>query len=192
MKVLSMCSLATIYWVVSNGMTGVGLRLGWCYGSLPSYIQALSSCELAFLVDLTVESVSYFRWVAWRPRTLSWTSLVSYHFLLSLLEETVECWWGNWSYCVLATSHDVVECYLPEKSHSRLCFKNLSASLENAGKLLFPCYLTVSHGEITNTAALFSSKPDVYVEVNIDGQASRRTEIIRKNASPKWEEIFTV
>jgi len=52
--------------------------------------------------------------------------------------------------------------------------------------------VTVSNAEITNTPALFSSKPDAYIELCIDGQASRRTEVIKKNSSPKWDDIFTV
>lgn len=50
----------------------------------------------------------------------------------------------------------------------------------------------VTTAEITNTAALFSSKPDAYVELTLDGQTARKTEIAKKTCSPKWDEIFTV
>lgn len=50
----------------------------------------------------------------------------------------------------------------------------------------------VTTAEITNTAALFSSKPDAYVELTLDGQAARRTEIAKKTCSPKWDDVFTM
>lgn len=53
-------------------------------------------------------------------------------------------------------------------------------------------YVSVTNAEITNTGAIFSSKPDAYLELIVDGQSARKTEVIRKSTSPRWDDIFTV
>lgn len=53
--------------------------------------------------------------------------------------------------------------------------------------------ISVACAEITNTAGLlYSSKPDAYVELTIDGQPARKTDFVKKSSSPKWEDVFTV
>ena len=56
--------------------------------------------------------------------------------------------------------------------------------------LLF-CF-PVHSAKLTAVGGLFSSKPDPYLELVVDGQPPRKTEVVRKNSAPKWDEQFTV
>lgn len=52
--------------------------------------------------------------------------------------------------------------------------------------------VTVKSAKILTTGGLFSSKPDPYLELSVDGQPPRKTDVSRKTVSPKWDEHFTV
>lgn len=52
--------------------------------------------------------------------------------------------------------------------------------------------VTIQSAKLTSTGGLFSSKPDPYLELIVDGQPPRKTEVARKTTSPKWDEHFTV
>ena len=51
---------------------------------------------------------------------------------------------------------------------------------------------TVQSSKLTSVGGLFSSKPDPYLELIVDSQPPRKTEIAKKTTTPKWDEHFTV
>ncbi|KAK7114006.1 E3 ubiquitin-protein ligase Su(dx)-like isoform X2 [Littorina saxatilis] len=52
--------------------------------------------------------------------------------------------------------------------------------------------VTVQSAKLTQVGGLFSTKPDPYLELIVDGQPPRKTEVVRKTTTPKWDEHFTV
>ncbi|XP_076448930.1 NEDD4-like E3 ubiquitin-protein ligase WWP2 [Babylonia areolata] len=52
--------------------------------------------------------------------------------------------------------------------------------------------ITILSAKLTAVGGLFSSKPDPYLELVVDGQPPRKTEVVKKTTTPKWEEHFTV
>ncbi|KAL8612403.1 hypothetical protein ACOMHN_008388 [Nucella lapillus] len=62
----------------------------------------------------------------------------------------------------------------------------------SSGSNLAQLQVTVVSAKLTSVGGLFSSKPDPYLELIVDGQPPRKTEVIRKSTTPKWDEHFTV
>ncbi|ELT92881.1 hypothetical protein CAPTEDRAFT_225074 [Capitella teleta] len=52
--------------------------------------------------------------------------------------------------------------------------------------------LGVSAAKLNSHGGVFSSKADPYLELSVDGQPPRKTEIIKKTWTPTWNEHFTV
>ncbi|KAL8604017.1 hypothetical protein ACOMHN_039061 [Nucella lapillus] len=52
--------------------------------------------------------------------------------------------------------------------------------------------ITIHSAKLTGVGGLFSSKPDPYLELVVDGQPPRKTEVVKKATTPKWDEHFTV
>lgn len=52
--------------------------------------------------------------------------------------------------------------------------------------------LTVTSAKLNTAGGLFSSKPDPYLELSVDGHSSRKTEVCRKTLTPKWDEQITI
>ncbi|KAK7504720.1 hypothetical protein BaRGS_00004206 [Batillaria attramentaria] len=52
--------------------------------------------------------------------------------------------------------------------------------------------VNIESAKLTAFGGLFSAKPDPYLELIVDGQPPRKTEVIRKSTNPKWDESFTV
>ena len=50
----------------------------------------------------------------------------------------------------------------------------------------------VSSAKLNSHGGVFSSKADPYLELSVDGQPPRKTEIIKKTWTPTWNEHFTV
>jgi Ca2+-dependent lipid-binding protein len=51
-------------------------------------------------------------------------------------------------------------------------------------------YFKVKCARFTPVGGFFNNKADIYAEMIIDGNPSRKTEIIRKTWSPVWNENF--
>ena len=51
-------------------------------------------------------------------------------------------------------------------------------------------FITVSKAKLSSSSGFF--KPDPYLELSIDDQPPRKTEVIKKTACPAWNEHFTV
>ncbi|BFZ19909.1 hypothetical protein BsWGS_22948 [Bradybaena similaris] len=66
------------------------------------------------------------------------------------------------------------------------------AQFVSATPQLSQLIVTVSSAKLSTSGSLFSSKPDPYLEVSVDGQPPRKTDVCRKTYSPKWDENFTV
>ncbi|XP_059140326.1 E3 ubiquitin-protein ligase Su(dx)-like [Physella acuta] len=52
--------------------------------------------------------------------------------------------------------------------------------------------IKVSSAKLNTAGGLFSSKPDPYLELSIDGGSARKTDVCRKTTTPKWDDQFTV
>ncbi|BFZ13158.1 hypothetical protein BsWGS_16197 [Bradybaena similaris] len=52
--------------------------------------------------------------------------------------------------------------------------------------------VTVASAKLSTSGGLFSSKPDPYLELSVDGQPPRKTDVCRKTLLPKWDEHFTI
>ncbi|XP_064610823.1 NEDD4-like E3 ubiquitin-protein ligase WWP1 [Liolophura sinensis] len=52
--------------------------------------------------------------------------------------------------------------------------------------------VTIQSAKLSSLGGLFSSKPDAFVELSVDGQPPRRTEVVKKSSTPKWDEHITV
>lgn len=52
--------------------------------------------------------------------------------------------------------------------------------------------VTVQSAKITASSGLLSSKPDTFVEISVDSQPPRKTDVAKKTSAPKWEEDFTL
>lgn len=52
--------------------------------------------------------------------------------------------------------------------------------------------VTIQSAKLTQVGGLFSTRPDPYLELIVDGQPPRKTEVVRKTTTPKWDEHFTV
>ncbi|XP_038068088.1 E3 ubiquitin-protein ligase Su(dx)-like [Patiria miniata] len=52
--------------------------------------------------------------------------------------------------------------------------------------------VTIRSAELRDTTNSFFSKGDPYVEMTVDGQPPRKTEVVKKTWNPSWEEHFTV
>ncbi len=50
--------------------------------------------------------------------------------------------------------------------------------------------IKVKGAKFTPHGGIFNTKADIYAEVIIDGNPSRKTEIARKTWSPEWNENF--
>jgi hypothetical protein len=50
----------------------------------------------------------------------------------------------------------------------------------------------VSNARLTSQGGLFTSKADPYLELSVDGQPPRKTEVIKKTWNPTWNDHFTV
>ena len=51
---------------------------------------------------------------------------------------------------------------------------------------------SVHTAKLTGSGGLFSSRPDCFLELSVDHQPPRKTEVCKKTSNPKWEEHFTV
>ena len=58
--------------------------------------------------------------------------------------------------------------------------------------LLYIYLLSVSNAKLTVSGGLFSSKADPYLQLSVDGQPPRKTEVAKKTWNPAWNEHFTV
>lgn len=61
-----------------------------------------------------------------------------------------------------------------------------------ASSTLSQLEVSIESAKLTSVGGLFSAKPDPYLELVVDGQPPRKTEVLRKTANPKWDESFTV
>lgn len=52
--------------------------------------------------------------------------------------------------------------------------------------------VTVQSAKLSTSGGLFSGHPDTFLELSVDQQPSRKTEVYKKSTSPKWDEHFTV
>ncbi|XP_052815238.1 E3 ubiquitin-protein ligase Su(dx)-like [Mya arenaria] len=52
--------------------------------------------------------------------------------------------------------------------------------------------ITVHSAKLVSGSGLFSGNPDTFLELSIDGQPPRKTEVCKKSTSPKWDEPFTI
>ena len=52
--------------------------------------------------------------------------------------------------------------------------------------------ITVKSAKLKDTGSGFFSKGDPYVEMTVDGQPPRKTEVVKKTWHPSWNEHFTV
>ncbi|GFO43496.1 nedd4-like e3 ubiquitin-protein ligase wwp1 [Plakobranchus ocellatus] len=66
------------------------------------------------------------------------------------------------------------------------------ASSPSSTPQLSQLIVTVSSAKLTGGGGLFTSKPDPYLELSVDGQPPRKTDVARKTTTPKWDEHFTV
>ncbi|KAL5022685.1 hypothetical protein ScPMuIL_001840 [Solemya velum] len=67
-----------------------------------------------------------------------------------------------------------------------------AASATAANTQFSQLQVTVQNAKLTSGSGLFSSKPDPFLELSVDGQPPRKTEVVKKTTSPKWDEHFTV
>ncbi|KAJ8313203.1 hypothetical protein KUTeg_009244 [Tegillarca granosa] len=67
-----------------------------------------------------------------------------------------------------------------------------AASAANSNAQFSQLQVTVQSAKITGTGGVFSSKPDPFVELSVDGQPPRKTEAGKKTTTPKWDEDFTI
>lgn len=54
----------------------------------------------------------------------------------------------------------------------------------------FDLLFAVASARLNNTGSLF--KPYPYVELSVDNKSPRKTDYVKSNYSPKWNESFTV
>ncbi|KAK3772899.1 hypothetical protein RRG08_024084 [Elysia crispata] len=66
------------------------------------------------------------------------------------------------------------------------------ASSPSSTPQLSQLIVTVSSAKLTTGGGIFAAKPDPYLELSVDGQPPRKTDVSRKTATPKWDEHFTV
>jgi len=52
--------------------------------------------------------------------------------------------------------------------------------------------ITVQSAKISSQGGLFSTNPDTFLELSVDQQPARKTEIVKKSTNPKWDESQTV
>jgi Ca2+-dependent lipid-binding protein len=52
--------------------------------------------------------------------------------------------------------------------------------------------LTVKSSKLSTVGGLVPSKPDPFAEISVDGQPPRKTDILKKTLTPKWDEDFTL
>lgn len=52
--------------------------------------------------------------------------------------------------------------------------------------------VTVISAKLSGVGGLFSGTCDSFLELSVDGQPPRKTEVFKKSSNPKWEEHFTV
>ena len=50
----------------------------------------------------------------------------------------------------------------------------------------------VAGAKLNSFGGFFSSKPDPYLELSVDGQPPRKTDVVKKTLNPSWNEHFTV
>ncbi|XP_061162801.1 E3 ubiquitin-protein ligase Su(dx)-like [Saccostrea echinata] len=67
-----------------------------------------------------------------------------------------------------------------------------AASATSNGAQYSQLQLTVNSAKITGSGGVFSSKPDPFVEVSVDGQPPRKTDVQKKTTNPKWDDDFTL
>ncbi|XP_041375572.1 NEDD4-like E3 ubiquitin-protein ligase WWP1 [Gigantopelta aegis] len=67
-----------------------------------------------------------------------------------------------------------------------------AASASASSPQLSQLQVTIQSAKLTTTGGIFSSKPDTYLELSVDGQPPRKTDISKKTTTPKWDEHFTV
>lgn len=53
-------------------------------------------------------------------------------------------------------------------------------------------FILVKNAKFTPSGRLFNTKANIYAEMIIDGNPSRKTEIVKKTWSPVWNEYFDV
>ncbi|KAL4234805.1 WW domain containing E3 ubiquitin protein ligase 1 [Mactra antiquata] len=52
--------------------------------------------------------------------------------------------------------------------------------------------VTVQSAKLSGSGGLFSGSPDTFLELSVDSQPPRKTEVIKKSTNPKWDEHFTI
>jgi atrophin-1 interacting protein 5 (WW domain-containing E3 ubiquitin protein ligase 1) len=52
--------------------------------------------------------------------------------------------------------------------------------------------VTISNAKLISQGGLFTSKADPYLELSVDGQPPRKTEVTKKTWNPTWNDHFTV
>jgi hypothetical protein len=53
-------------------------------------------------------------------------------------------------------------------------------------------YFPVGSAKVQPGGGFFTGKADPYLELSVDGQPPRKTEVIKKSWVPNWNEHFTV
>lgn len=67
-----------------------------------------------------------------------------------------------------------------------------AASAAGGGPQFNQLQVTVQSAKLSGSGGLFSSRPDSFIELSVDSQPPRKTEVCKKTSNPKWEEPFTV
>jgi len=52
--------------------------------------------------------------------------------------------------------------------------------------------VTICNCKLNSQGGVFTSKPDAYIELSVDGQPPRKTDPVKKSWNPQWNEPFTV
>ena len=60
--------------------------------------------------------------------------------------------------------------------------------------LMVNCYLifSVCNAKLSSQGGMFTTKPDAYLELSVDGQPPRKTDTVKKTWNPTWNDHFTV
>ena len=130
--------------------------------------------------------------------------LFTFHLLTLLIAYTFDILMQHWWITVRLTPYlNINQRY---KWHKTKCV-NVKLTMGSIHQSRMPCTkrrkvwcshpdnkstlcIAVSSAKLTSGGGFF--KPDPYLELSVDGQPPRKTEVIKKSASPGWNEHFTV
>ncbi|KAH9489759.1 hypothetical protein Btru_036669 [Bulinus truncatus] len=66
------------------------------------------------------------------------------------------------------------------------------AATASATPQLSQLNITILSAKLNAVGGLFSTKPDPYLELSVDGHSPRKTDVCRKTLTPKWEDQMTI